>query len=30
VKNVSALTGGYPDWVKAGGKVERVMGDTSR
>jgi len=30
LKNVSALTGGYTEWVKAGGKVERVMTDTSR
>jgi rhodanese-related sulfurtransferase len=30
VKNVSALTGGYIEWVKAGGKVERVTTDTSR
>jgi rhodanese-related sulfurtransferase len=25
IKNVSALTGGYTEWVKAGGKVERVL-----
>ena len=27
LKNVSALTGGYTEWVKAGGTVERVTGD---
>ena len=30
LKNVSALTGGYTEWVKAGGKVERVTVDSSR
>lgn len=30
LKNVSALTGGYNEWVKAGGKVERVTTDSSR
>lgn len=30
VKNLSALTGGYTEWVKAGGKIERVTADTSR
>jgi rhodanese-related sulfurtransferase len=27
LKNGSALTGGYNEWVKAGGKVERVITD---
>ena len=30
LKNVSALTGGYPEWVRLGGKVERVTTDSSR
>ena len=30
MKNVSALTGGYTEWVKAGGQVERVTVDSSR
>lgn len=30
LKNVSALQGGYNEWVKAGGKVERVTVESSR
>lgn len=28
IKNVSALAGGYNEWVKAGGKVERITTDS--
>jgi rhodanese-related sulfurtransferase len=29
MKNVSALVGGYTEWVRAGGKVERVTTDVT-
>ena len=30
IKNVSVLAGGYPEWVKAGGQVERVTTGSNR
>lgn len=30
LKNVSALAGGYNEWVKAGGKVERITTESNR